>query len=336
MDRLDRGLNPLGFSDRTVPFDISAVGLENGTNSHFEQILERAVTSLNNANAILDRAQRYGNAMRQLRDMEQDFEDSLDRQELSYDQELISIFGYPYEGDIGPAGTYAQGYDGPDLYHFMWMDFQPFGLAEVDTRVVYTNTIYIALDSPYATNVFGPDALYTVAAGETAAVLIYERAANGLVVKPAAIAGQRRASGRIQMAYIDFLKAYGTMQDRQDWLERTAGDVEYAVRTYAISVAETNYARIMAHLDYMKLITRVGYSFKVVSLAGEAVAEVTDKAGSVLSRLLPAPNPSFGWPESGGIKYVAQFIVDGMNSESIRIPPWPPPDGLFRPDHRAV
>ena len=28
----------------------------------------------------------------------------------------------PYPDDIGPGKTYKQGYDGPDLYHYMYVD----------------------------------------------------------------------------------------------------------------------------------------------------------------------------------------------------------------------
>ena len=32
--------------------------------------------------------------------------------------ELIEIFGYPYDADIGVNGTYPKGYDGPDIYNY--------------------------------------------------------------------------------------------------------------------------------------------------------------------------------------------------------------------------
>ena len=34
--------------------------------------------------------------------------------------ELIEIFGYPYDADIGVNGTYPDGYDGPDIYHYIY------------------------------------------------------------------------------------------------------------------------------------------------------------------------------------------------------------------------
>src|SRR5690606_33063340 len=32
------------------------------------------------------------------------------------------IYGYPYAGDIGPGKPYPSGYDGPDLYRYMYID----------------------------------------------------------------------------------------------------------------------------------------------------------------------------------------------------------------------
>src|SRR5690606_31037285 len=36
--------------------------------------------------------------------------------------QLIEIFGYPHEGDIGAGRLFPSGYDGPDLYHWMYVD----------------------------------------------------------------------------------------------------------------------------------------------------------------------------------------------------------------------
>ena len=36
--------------------------------------------------------------------------------------ELIEIFGYPYDEDIGVNGTYPGGYDGPDIYNYFLIE----------------------------------------------------------------------------------------------------------------------------------------------------------------------------------------------------------------------
>ena len=49
------------------------------------------------------------------------FDNNFD-QEIDYKNRLIEIYGYPYDADIGPGGTYPSNYDGPDIYHYQYVD----------------------------------------------------------------------------------------------------------------------------------------------------------------------------------------------------------------------
>ncbi len=192
MDQLDAGLNPLGFSDNAIPFDLSPDDVVEGKVSHFEQILERAETALKNAQVTLNKAQTVASRTRQMQDVQNDFQQSLDQQESAYDEQLIKLFGYPISGDIGPSGTYPQGYMGPDLFHYMWMDYTQYGLSDQDMGL---NTNSVIRDTKKIKN------------DEWDLTLTYERAANGLILKPENVSGKRYAMGDIQLAYIDFIKA---------------------------------------------------------------------------------------------------------------------------------
>jgi hypothetical protein len=77
---------------------------------------------LRNAVAVFDHANQLGNALRRNQDRQDDFVRNVDAQERDYKNRLIELFGTPFLGDIGPGGTYPQGYDGPDLYHYMYVD----------------------------------------------------------------------------------------------------------------------------------------------------------------------------------------------------------------------
>ena len=158
----EAGLNPLGLSDNTIPFDIDPDRLDekdshfeqileraeralancktalDEKDSHFEQILERAERALANCKTALDYANLYGNRIVQLSKEETDLIDEIAEQELSYNNQLIAIYGTPFAGDIGPGGTYPQGYEGPDLYNYNYMDLEPFGLEELVTQ--FTNS----------------------------------------------------------------------------------------------------------------------------------------------------------------------------------------------------
>lgn len=121
VDQADLGLNPLGVGTNVIPFDISPTEIDDGK-THFEQIYERAVTAMNNAVAVFDRASNTTQLLRRQADTIASFERSIVDQEKDYNSRLIEIFGYPYPEDIGPGKTYPTGYDGPDLYHYMYQD----------------------------------------------------------------------------------------------------------------------------------------------------------------------------------------------------------------------
>ena len=126
VDASDNGYCPLGLSGDIVPFDIDMNFLEigSGTQSkyHFRQIYERAVAALENAEAVWDKANEDRNMLRQVANSEADFRNEVFQQDLTYRNQLISLFGKPYQGTIGPGKLYPAGYDGPDVALYMYVD----------------------------------------------------------------------------------------------------------------------------------------------------------------------------------------------------------------------
>ncbi len=123
MDNAEGGLTPLGLPQGSVALDINpnaVVGTDNGT--HFEQIYGRAKVTLNNAVAAFDDAKDVTRLLRSEQDSLAEFQAAVARQELAYSSALIELYGTPYPDDIGPGGTFAQGYAGPDLIHFAYTD----------------------------------------------------------------------------------------------------------------------------------------------------------------------------------------------------------------------
>jgi hypothetical protein len=123
MDNAEGGLTPLGIPEGSIALDINpnqVVGTENGT--HFEQIYTRAKVALNNAVAAFDDAKDVTRLMRSEQDSLADFQASVARQELAYENALIEYYGTPYTDDIGPGGTYDTGFEGPDLFHYVYTD----------------------------------------------------------------------------------------------------------------------------------------------------------------------------------------------------------------------
>ena len=126
VDEADRGLNPLGLAKGVVPFDIDPSFLDVGSTiqgqTHFEQVFLRAQKSFDNAVATFNHANLLTELIRRTQDSSDEiFSNNFD-QEIDYKNRLIEIYGYPYDADIGPGGTFPSNYDGPDIYHYMYVD----------------------------------------------------------------------------------------------------------------------------------------------------------------------------------------------------------------------
>lgn len=124
IDRADIGMNPIGLAHDVIPFDIDPSSLSNGADAktHFEQIFDRAQTALQNASDVFAFAQGASIALRAQADDVGEFQDSVGDAEFEFETRLLELFGTPYPDDIGPSGSYPQGYAGPDLIHFMYID----------------------------------------------------------------------------------------------------------------------------------------------------------------------------------------------------------------------
>ena len=71
---------------------------------------------------VFNHANQLSQALRALQDTVHDFSRNATERERDFKNRLIEVFGYPYDGDIGPGKTYPSGYDGPDLYHYMYVN----------------------------------------------------------------------------------------------------------------------------------------------------------------------------------------------------------------------
>lgn len=125
MDQADRGYNPLGIANGAQMFDLEPAFIENASGgdrrSHFDQIYERASGMMEKATAVWDQANQSSQLLRQVGNSEAEFRNSTFQEDLSYRNQLISIFGKPYEGTVGPGKLYPAGYEGPDLALYMYV-----------------------------------------------------------------------------------------------------------------------------------------------------------------------------------------------------------------------
>ena len=125
-DSAASGVNPLGLPEDTVPFDIDPTFIEVGSgiqgNGHMDQVYEKAVGALNNAVMAFNASKDITQIMRTEEDTLADLQIAVNQEELGYKHRLIELYGTPYTDDIGPGKVYKQGYDGPDLLNYQYVD----------------------------------------------------------------------------------------------------------------------------------------------------------------------------------------------------------------------
>ncbi|MFO1499955.1 MAG: LamG-like jellyroll fold domain-containing protein [Verrucomicrobiota bacterium] len=238
LDECDAGLNPLGLAKNALPFDIDPTFLEVGSTAQigrravqgltqFDQILERAVKALNNAVTVWDQANRSTELLRRNQDSADALTRNVREQEFDYKNRLIEIFGYPYAGDIGAGRTYPSGYDGPDLYHYMYVNTTEITGQNSPPSQSFT-AFFTAPPAGLKTSDFwlgfSPEALDS----NVLPVLFPVSAASyGLVAPPEW--GQRRASGELQMGLSDLVQANAQLKIALQNYDGLVQDIEAAV-----------------------------------------------------------------------------------------------------------
>jgi hypothetical protein len=227
VNKADAGLNPLGLAKNVVPFDIDPAQISAGK-THFEQIYDRALEAMNNTVTVFNHANQLSQALRALQDSVNSFSQQADEQERDFKNRLLEVFGYPYAGDIGAGRTYPSGYDGPDLYHYMYVNtlelngdtapvseaftafFQPKLGLNTERPLSYSSFQEVKASFGSGDFFFPDDAPGDpgdrLAAGSLLQVSYPYSAADYGFTAPASW-GQRRAPGEIQLALSDLLQS---------------------------------------------------------------------------------------------------------------------------------
>lgn len=136
-------LNSLGLSPDAMAFDISPSEMDAGR-THFEQIYDRATSAALNARYAFTQASLMNHALRADTTKLDEYIYSVNEQERAYDYQLKDLLGTPYAGDIGPGQVYEQGYTGPDLYNWYFIDAPP---QLVDLTTTYTVEVKTPLET---------------------------------------------------------------------------------------------------------------------------------------------------------------------------------------------
>lgn len=203
LDAQSAHLNPLGLAKGAMAFDISPTELLAG-NSHYEQIYQRALRASLNAQAAFNQASIMNRRLRNQNQTLATYNEAVDNQERAFQYQLIDLLGSAYPGDIGPGKLYEQGYTGPDLYHYYFIN-RPSDF--VDT----TTTVSVSFREPVEMNPFitwSLDNVYNkIRDPFQFTTRTYQLAPDRLMQFAASGMGSRAQPGALQNALLDAYQA---------------------------------------------------------------------------------------------------------------------------------
>ncbi|QKK02869.1 MAG: hypothetical protein HND55_09570 [Pseudomonadota bacterium] len=309
LDQADRGLNPLGLAKGVVPFDIDPAQVDRWGTTHFEQVYDRAVAALDNAVKVWDFANQLNRMLRFNQDSVDDLAANARASERNYKNRLIEIFGYPYPDDVGPGGLYPTGYDGPDVYHYLYIDVlelagQDGGLlegfdVEGDVKIERFDAQYGPLPGVNFFD-FDEEAKFWEADCDAAPLsdgcalgptpqatldveyVTYDSPAFGFTFgKPPEWTGQRRATGSLQnilhdmfMARLDLVRATRQYEN----LRKDITDLITTIRaTFAVRDEQLKIAN-----NERRTLNQINISVQTLNQSAKAVKAAGDLAGGLM------------------------------------------------------
>ncbi len=264
MDAADKGLNPLGLAKGVVPFDIDPSQVDAGK-THFEQVYDRAKQALESAVTVWDFANELNRMLRFNQDTVQNMRINSKSTETDFKNRLIKIFGYPYPDDIGAGKTYPDGYDGPDLYHYMYVDREELAGTGIEAdqqqggkverftatfRPMSSGIGFLNLDKDASEDLAGTCETYPMADGCSLGdpqtitknieyVAWSSKDGHMMLIKPPEWHGKRRAVGKIQDALGQILNAQIALEKAIAEYNALRGDIQDQVD----QIAETRNIR---------------------------------------------------------------------------------------------
>ncbi|MEI7941404.1 MAG: hypothetical protein WCK27_32405, partial [Verrucomicrobiota bacterium] len=255
VDGADGDLNPLGLAKNIMPFDISPAGIDAGQ-SHFEQIYDRALVALNNAQTALDQAQGASQRLRrQATSFNNYVTDTVAQNESNARSRLLEIFGTPYSDDIGPGQSYPDGYDGPDLYHFMCVDLSAIGGAASG----FTNSVSIWLPAITNTLSFSPAASGNLGLGSNQVTFVLNN--EGALGTPTNWTGIRSRPGEYQIAKQAYLQGMVELQESYDKIQTQVAGINGAVQSFnsyhAMQVAQFSLMMAQDSAYLIALVSKI-------------------------------------------------------------------------------
>ncbi len=305
LDRADQGLNPLGLHNDVVPFDIDPQVTDTLFGQpHFEQIYARAEKAVSNARGAFEHASGLTQQLRSIAMSAEQYRQEIAGQEVDFKNRLIEVYGYPYSGDIGPGKTYPTGYDGPDLYKWMYV---PVAELTDETLLEHAPTEMTAFYAEFRFNPFLRDNSFESVVGNyfpddvpeggslhkdnngLPMAVDHELSAGRWAFAAPPSMGARRAPGRLQMALNAILEAQAGLETAATNYDgyvldvRDAADLLKARFDLHGEVIEIKTDRAIASTSLDSVIL----ALQTAKIGTDIAAEWVDKTGDAVVHGLP-------------------------------------------------
>lgn len=327
LDNAEGGLSPLGLPEGSLAFDINPSAVAGtGNDTHFEQIYQRAKVALNNAVAAFDDAKGVTALMRAEQDSLAEFQAAVAKQELAYNNALIELYGTPYPDDVGPGKTYKQGYSGPDLVHYAYVD-----LPEINFPTLWNYTTQEEFeidlqDLPFdwLTNHY-TDFNFVKTRSEDGykkdvLVISYTLGRHGYYEKPDQWTGRRPSPGKIQQAISEYILAHAAL--RQALFNSSGGkdDLDKAIALFRKEVEVHDEVRDIKEdlLEAEQVLESAKFAGDLFDKSMEIAEEVSGLATEALKDLLPDVL-IVGLANGGDMTFGARAALQGAKAASTSI-----------------
>ena len=307
IDNANARLNPLGLSPGAIAFDIdpyfaTSLGQELAGNgfqgaSHFEQVYDRALRSMNNASGAFQQAAVMSNSLRDQTNQVDDYTSEISAQERAYVNQLIDIYGRPYSGDVGAGKLYAQDYVGPDLMHWYIADRSQNILAS--TLNSFTVNIKEANSYLYKSDSGGLkliDHFTTPYAGSDSSVLTQ----YGVTVNPSQYVqysdtwisgglGSRPQAGELQEALLEAQASWLALDGANGEYQVALAKLQHEARVFneVVSIHNKKLSLLGKSQKEVFALQAVVASLNATGEALDLLADFTEKAGESIAEFFP-------------------------------------------------
>ena len=236
LDNAEGNLNPLGLPSGSIALDLDP-SILTGANSatHFEQVYGRASGALQNALAAFDDAKDVTRLMRSEQDSLAGLQASVANQELAYKHSLIELYGTPYPDDTGPGKTYKQGYNGPDLIHYSYVNLPESTFGGLLTpQAVQTFKVDITQFPEDWGDKLYTDFDFVEESSSTLYTNYFEfvRGPHGFFDKPESWTSRRQSPGKIQQSISDLIKAHDRLSQALVDAEWDKANLDRAIKMF--------------------------------------------------------------------------------------------------------